>query len=414
MNYKNKLDKLADDGKDISVGIIGTGFMGGALASQLVSIKGVNPRVLINRTVDKAKNILINNGIPDDMIGFDLNSNKDFLVSDDINLAFTDKVDIVVDATGHPEQGARIASLALEKEKDLISFNIEADSAIGVHLAREAKIKGLIYSGISGDEPGAIKELYDFASLLGFEVLAVGKGKNNPLNKFIAPADVKNLSDGLMADKYVSFVDGTNTMIELCAVGNAIGFTPDVTGCHGVTSSIEDLPSILSLKSEGGVLNSYGALEYVFGIAPGVFALVRSDNKEVDHQMKFLKMGKGPNYALYRPFHLTGVEALVSICRAYFHREETIAPVEQTNEVAAIAKKDMAKGECFDTIGGSTFFGTLEKKEDFDKADHIPVALINEKAFAKEDIKKGEYLTSANTEIDTSSEIYKIKNEEVK
>ena len=414
MNYKNKLDKLADDGKDISVGIIGTGFMGGALASQLVSIKGVNPRVLINRTVDKAKNILINNGIPDDMIGFDLNSNKDFLVSDDINLAFTDKVDIVVDATGHPEQGARIASLALEKEKDLISFNIEADSAIGVHLAREAKIKGLIYSGISGDEPGAIKELYDFASLLGFEVLAVGKGKNNPLNKFISPADVKTLSDGLMAGKYVSFVDGTNTMIELCAVGNAIGFTPDVTGCHGVTSSIEDLPSILSLKSEGGVLNSYGVLEYVFGIAPGVFALVRSDNKEVDHQMKFLKMGKGPNYALYRPFHLTGVEALVSICRAYFHREETIAPVEQTNEVAAIAKKDMAKGECFDTIGGSTFFGTLEKKEDFDKADHIPVALINEKAFAKEDIKKGEYLTSANTEIDTSSEIYKIKNEEVK
>lgn len=409
MNYKNKLDKLADEGKEIRIAIIGTGFMGGALASQLLSIKGVKPSILINRTVGKAKSILINNGISNEKIAFDPKTDKDFLINDDISLAFSDKIDIVVDATGHPEQGAKIARLALDKAKDLITFNIEAESAIGVKVAKEAKKKGLIYSGISGDEPGAIKELYDFASLLGFEVLAVGKGKNNPLNKHITPDDVKESSSGLMADKYVSFVDGTNTMIELCAIGNAIGFKADITGCHGIHSTIDDLPSVLSLESEGGILKSYGALEYVFGIAPGVFVLVRSDNKEVDHQMKFLKMGKGPNYALYRPFHLTGVEALVSICRAYFHREETITPIEQTNEVAAIAKKDMKKGEYFDAIGGATFYGTLEVKEDFDKADHVPVALINSKTFAKKDIKKDEFLTSDNTAIDTSSEIYKYR-----
>lgn len=417
-NYRRKLDKLIDSGKEISVAVIGTGFMGEALVSQLNFLKGVSPRILINRNAEKAKNVALKSNIHESDLVFspkDFNINKNFLVSDDIDFALeNEQIDVIVDATGSPEMGAIVGSKAIENNKDIVTFNVEADSTIGLLLSKKAKEKDLIYTGIYGDEPGAIKELYDFSELIGLEVIAVGKGKNNPLDHSANPDSLKEKANksGLNPNMLVTFVDGTNTMNELCSVGNSIGFKPDITGCHGITSDIKQLADKIKLKSEGGILNSYKVLDFVFGIAPGVFAVVKTENKEMDFQMKFLKMGDGPNYVLYRPYHLTGMEAPISIFKAYFDREESICSTTQSSDVAAVAKIDMNVGDHFDSIGGYTVYGLLEEVNNFRNNKHIPATLINEKCYARKKISKGEFLTTDNTFVNDTSMIYKLRKEQ--
>lgn len=412
--YKRKLAELMENQKEISVAIVGAGFMGRSLIAQLLKMKGIQPRVVIDRNPEKAKKAYTKNHIHDLQVKT-MNRNickNMYYVSDDLSDAFqNDQIDVVIDTTGNSNAGAFIAQGAIRSHKHIVSFNVETDAAVGVALSRMAKQEGVVYTGIYGDEPGSIKELYDFADLLGFEVLVVGKGKNNPLDLSATPDSVreKALASKLKPEMLTSFVDATNTMIELASIGNAIGFVPDIPGCHGITTSVENLPEILSLKSEGGILNQYRTLEYVFGIAPGVFAIVRTDNIDMDYEMRFLKMGKGPNYLLYRPYHLTSIEAPLSILKAYFDGESSIEPFQMFNEVSARAKRNIRAGELLDGIGGYSCYGTLESFEDATVQKHIPISLVDALAVAKTDIQKGEYFTPENVSLNTDSHIYQLR-----
>ncbi len=122
------------------------------------------------------------------------------------------------------------------------------------------------------------------------------------------------------------FIDGTNTMIELTSAANALGFVPDVIGCHGPTTTANELGKLFSLKEQGGILNNYKTVDFAFGVAPGVYAIVTSDSDEVHDLMKYLKMGDGPNYAIYRPYHLTSLETPITIYNAIVEKESTISP----------------------------------------------------------------------------------------
>ena len=142
-----------------------------------------------------------------------------------------------------------------------------------------------------------------------------------------------------------SFKEGTKTMVEMALMANATGFVPDTRGAHGIESDVKSLPQKFSLKTEGGVLDKYKVVDFVNGIAPGVFAIVAHDLKSVNHEMKYLSMGDGPNYVLYRPYHLCSLETPLSVAMAVLENKATIAPKNGlVAEVMTVAKKDIKAG----------------------------------------------------------------------
>ena len=320
-------------------------------------------------------------------------------------------VDVVVDATGVPETGARIAMDAIFNHKHIVMVNVEADATVGPILNKLAKNAGVVYTGTAGDEPGSVMEIYDFADALGFDVLAIGKGKNNPIDYDATPDSVREeaLKKNLKPLRLASFVDGTNTMIEMVAMANATGFVPDIRGGHGPTT-VKELPDIFRLKEEGGILNSYGVVDYVHGIAPGVFAIVTTKLPQVHQEMRYLSMGDGPNYVLYRPYHLTSLETPITVARAYLYKEATIAPIGRpVAEVVTVAKRDLKKGESLDGIGEYTILGSIETYEKAKEENLLPIGLVNSNTVVKRDIKKGEFLTYDMVELDRDSMVYKLR-----
>ncbi len=421
LGLNNKLNKLDEMGKAIKVAIVGAGKMGKSMVSQLTLVKGMVPSLVANRSVEKAIEAYKLAGIKEEDIVV-TNSLKELnkaieegksVVTEYVDLASkVNLVETVVDATGAPEVGARLAMDSISNGKNIVMLNVEADAAVGPILYKKAKDAGVVYTGTAGDEPGSVIEIYEYAQGLGFDVLAIGKGKNNPINLEVTPETVyeeatkKRLNPRML----VSFVDGTNTMIEMTCMANATGLIPDIRGGHGVNGTVDELPGIFRLKKDGGILNKYGVVDYVNGIAPGVFAIITSENNEVNNLMEFLKMGSGPNYVLYRPYHLTSLETPATIARATLYNEPTIAPTKgMVAETVAVAKKNLKPGDKLDYIGGYTVYGTIETYENAKDNNFVPIGLIDENTIVRKNIKKGELLTKDSIKIDNSTFIYKLR-----
>lgn len=424
ISINRKLKALEEQNKKIKVGVVGAGLMGTGLISQMAAMKGITPAILVDRTEEKAIKAFEFAGISKDQIlvaksldevNYGMERGK-YIVSTNIEyVSKANLIDVVVDATGRPDAGAHIAMNSINNRKDIVMLNIEADATIGHILNRYAQEAGVVYTGSAGDEPGAVKELYDFADVLGFDVLALCKGKNNPLDFTITPDKLIERASKVKLNPRMltSFIDGTNTMIEMSVVANATGFIPDIRGCHGPDAELKTLPQLFSLKSEGGILNKYGIVDFVKGVAPGVFAVISSEKPIVNEQMRFLKMGDGPNYILYRPYHLTSLETPISVARAYFDKVATIAPLNQrpSAEVITIAKRDLKTGESLDSIGGYTVYGSLETYDIAKRENLVPVGLINENTKVIKDVKMGDTITYEDVILDNSY-ICKLRREQ--
>ena len=356
LKINRKLREMRDNGESIKLAIIGCGKMGGSLISQLSKLDAMEVKLVVDRNPRKAIKALTQAGIAEDKIIYtdDYNEGYEVLekgyvaVSTNYRLSYKLlQINAVVDCTGNPPFGAVIARKTIQYHKHMISFNVECEATVGPILHDMAKKAGVVYTGILGDEPGAIMELVDNAYGMGLEVLVAAKGKNNPLNNYATNEELEEEANSkkLSPRMLTSFVDGTNTMIELNSVCNAIGFLPDTLGCHGITTSPDKVVEDFKLKKDGGILNSYGVVDFSPGMAPGVFIIVTSDQEDVRDLMKFLGFGDGPNYLLYRPYHLTSLEAPITIFNAVVENEPTIAPIHgQVADTVAIAKRDIKKG----------------------------------------------------------------------
>lgn len=421
MSINNKLMKLEEDGKNIKVSLIGAGLMGKGMVSQMMLMKGMTPSLVVSRNIEDAIASYTLAGIrrEDIRIAKTLNDvnrameDGKFVVSD--NTEFGSKgnlIDVVVDATGSPEAGARIAMDSILNKKHIVMVNVEADVTVGPILNKLAKNADVVYTGTAGDEPGSVKEIYDFADALGFEIIAIGKGKNNPIDFDANPDTVREtaLRKNLKPLRLASFVDGTNTMIEMAAMSNSTGFIPDIRGGHGVHSDVKGLSDIFRLKKDGGILNNIGVVDYVHGIAPGVFVVVSTSLEQIHSEMKYLSMGNGPNYILYRPYHLTSLETPITVANAYFYKEATIAPIDgPVSEVVTLAKTDLKKGEYLDGIGEYKVLGTIEEYKKAKKENLLPIGLVNKETRVKRAVKKGEMITYDMVELDESSSIYRLR-----
>ena len=193
------------------------------------------------------------------------------------------------------------------------------------------------------------------------------------------------------------------------------GLVPDVIGGHGIASDVKSLNETYKLKEDGGILKQHGVVEYVNGIAPGVFVTVATDNEEIAYQMQYHSMGPGPLWTLYRPYHLCNLETPLTAAKVVIDGEPTIVPKNGlVSECITVAKIDLKAGQTIDGIGGYTTYGSICKHEEAKEKGYVPYGLVNHKAVMKRDVKKGELITYDDIELDTTTLIYKLRQEQDK
>jgi predicted homoserine dehydrogenase-like protein len=265
-----------------------------------------------------------------------------------------------------PDVGARAAIRSAFHGQQLAMMNVETDITVGPLVNAYAKQKGVLYAMAAGDEPAACKELYDFAVSCGFNVVAAGKGKNNPLDRHAKPTDEKWMKEaarrGLNPNMLIEFVDGSKTMIEMACVSNATGLIPDVRGMHGPITHREILNKTFALQKDGGILSRAGVVDYgIGGVHPGVFMIITTDHPRLRQALVYRDMGNGPYYTLFRPYHLCSIEVPLTCAMLDIRRKSNMAPLDRlVAEVFAVAKKELQPGDNLDGIGGSSFYSSID------------------------------------------------------
>ncbi|NUF26927.1 NAD(P)H-dependent oxidoreductase [Gilliamella sp. ESL0254] len=404
--YRQLLQREAND-NPIQVGVIGAGQMGAGMIAQIATIPGMCVTGISDINIEAAQKAAKD---------YLASSSKkhDVLVSKSFKEVIQSKnVEIIVDATGVPEVGAKIALETLLSKKHLVLLNVEIDITIGPLMHKLFNAADLIYTGSDGDEPAATLEMYEFAKSMGMEVLVVGKGKNNKLKIEANPdtaqaeADSKCMSSHMLA----AFQDGTKTMAEMNLLSNAMGFVPDIVGMHGIKGDLDSVLKDLNTKEQGGILNKFGVVEYVDGLAPGIFAIVKGQNTNVCQELNYLmKKGDRDHHILYRPFHLASLETPMTIAKAILNHDTAIVPYgAPVSETVAVAKKDIKCGEKLDGIGGFCVRGVIETHQDMKTNKNIPIGLISGNVIAKRNIAKGKFLTEDDVVLDETTTVWKLR-----
>lgn len=420
MEIFEHLQRLEAENDPIRVGLVGCGQMGSGLAHVTKQIVGMDTVVISDIDVSRPLATMAAMGIPESEIVVTsqagdaedaLRAGKYVVTEDAVMLAKLESLDAVVEATGITEVGARVAWNCVLHSKHVIMLNVETDVTVGPLLHRLAQKAGCVYTAASGDEPGVCKMLYNLAGTMGFEIVCLGKGKNNPIDFDATPdscreeAESKRMNPKMLA----AFKDGSKTMVELAAMSNATGLVPDIPGMHGVKVDVPDLNKVFIPKEDGGILSHLGCVDYSTGkVAPGVFAIITTPDPRIRVDMKFYSMGPGPYYTLYRPYHLCAIETPVSVAEAVLYGESTIVSKQMVSEVATIAKRDLKVGEIVGEIGSADIFGRTYTFEDAHAQKAIPLGLAPGGKVVK-DIAKGQLLTEENFAPNPDKFVYELR-----
>ena len=425
MELVRKLKQLEAAGTPISVGIIGCGQMGSGLAHTINNIQGMQVHAIADIDPEKAIRTFLDMGFDKGNICVEnragaaidaIRAGKVVVTEGALLMTDLDPLDANVEATGVPNIRARVAMESILKKKRIIMLNVETDITIGTYLDRMARKNGALYTVASGDEPGVCKMLYEQAVLAGFEVVSIGKGKNNRLDHNATPescmeeAASKDMSPKILA----SFKDGTKTMIEMAAVSNATGLLPDVPGMHGPKVEEEELLDVFVPRADGGIFSIRGTVDYSTGnIAPGVFVIVYSEDKRIRKDMEFITRAEGPYYLLMRPYHLCDLETPQSVAEAVLLNEVTVAADTMNSEVVAIAKQDLKAGDKVQGIGSADVFGRIFQYREAKVLGAVPIGLV-EDGVVQRDIRKGEVITYDHLQVDETSYICHLRKEQDK
>lgn len=414
MYLYDELCELEREGKRIRVGLVGAGFMGRGIVEVVEACPGMEVCAVCDIDIDRALSVFEEAGETSAVRVKSLEEGRKaaarrIVTASPRIITGLDSIDMVLEATGNPETGAEVAYLSIMNKKHVGMLNVETDVTVGPLLSRLAGSVGVVYTVCAGDEPAAVKELCDFAHMAGLSVVACGKGKNNPLDVCATPDSLSDAAHakGLNPKILTEFVDGTKTMVEMSCVANATGLTIDTRNMHGPVTTRDKLSQVFSLRKDGGILSREGVVDYMVGdLAPGVFAVVRPNGTIQDHMLKYLKIGEGPNYLLYRPYHLTSLEVADSIAWACLYGKPTIAGSGMLRtEVTAVAKTNLKKGDFIDGIGGFSVRGGIERFDAASKQSLLPLGLAAG-ARLKRDVENGEALTLGTVEIRDSLLLY--------
>ena len=404
----------------LRVGLVGCGQMGSGMVTLTYQSPGQRIRVIADLDVQRGVDAFTAVGLQrEDIVISDqpsaiegaLQKGRVAVTADALVLATVPSIDAVIEATGSTEIGAQVAYNAILRHKHVIMLNVETDVTVGWVLKQMADQAGVIYTVSAGDEPGAIMELYQFAKTMGFQVVCLGKGKNNPIDRDATPESCHDeaVGKGMNPKMLAAFKDGSKTMVEMAAVSNATGLLPDVPGMHGRKVEIAEFNSVYIPEEEGGILSRRGCVEYTTGkVAPAVFAIVTTDDPRIHNDMRFVSMGDGPYYTLLRPYHLCNIETPLAIVDAVLYGEHTVASTHLFSEVVPVAKRDLSRGEIVGEIGGGDYYGIIMTHPDAAARDAIPLG-VTPGAKVIEPVAKGELLTTQNLTADRSRFVYKLR-----
>jgi predicted homoserine dehydrogenase-like protein len=381
-----KLQEREQEGRPVKVCLIGAGVMGTEILATTGEMAGMDVSVVVDLTLERAVQGFIHSRKGGEVVATTAPKEAQRALDEGKRVATTDyrlaislrQVEAVVDATGSAEMGATVAMECFDHRKHLVMMNVECDVTIGPVLRRMAENAGVVYSLASGDEPAAILELYRFARAIGMEVVAVGKGKNNPLDLHATPEDleaqarVRRISSTMLCE----FVDGSKTAVEMAAVSNATGLVPDVRGMHGAQATVSELTRVFVPQSDGGVLSRGGVVDFAIGVHPGVFLVFTTTNARLREALVQRDMGNGPYYLIFRPYHLCSMEVPLTVAQAVFYGESCGHPGPRlVSECIAVAKRSLRPGETLDGIGGYCYRGSIDLAETVGREHLLPLGL---------------------------------------
>ena len=397
-SLNEKLSKLTSP---IRIGLLDAGYMGSGLFNVINDIKGMEVTALYDPDRKLAGEVAAGYGTPSPVIADSVE-----------HMCSLPEIDVVVDVTFDPALGAQAGYHASKNKKHLVSLNIEADVTVGFKLKKLFEENGVIYTVGDGDEPSELKKFYDHYKLLNFDVIACGKGKNNPLNVEATPDTVRGKlpRNGITARQVASFVDGSKTMFEMACLSNATGLVPDVRGMHGPEARLSEMTSIFQAKDRGGILEREGVVDYVTGteLSGGIFIIVRTHNKRLQSDLEYLKIGKGDTYLFYQRYHNWFVDLPLAVAKVCLEGKPTLVPLDEPScQVIAAAKRDLKSGDVLDGIGAFTVYGIIEKNTVAKQQNALPLGLA-EGMRVKKDVRRGEIITFDSVEREEESLLTKL------
>ena len=428
MNLQSLLAARLDAGKPVRVGLVGAGKFGSMFLAQVPSIAGLEVALICDRDVDRAKAACRT-------VGWDAARIARTQFSAGGRDACTDeRVEVVVEATGDPGAGIAHARAAIEARKPIVMVNVEADALAGPWLAAKARAAGVIYSLAYGDQPALIAEMVDWARSAGFVVAAAGKGtKYLPAYHAVTPDGVwehygltaqEARQAGMNSQMFNSFLDGTKSAIEMAAVANACDLAVPHDGLLFPPCGADTLATVLRPKAVGGVLERDGMVEVVSSLERdgravprdlrwGVYVVLKAANDYAAACFKQYGLPTdttGRYAAMYKPFHLIGLELSISVLNAVLRREPTGSCRTWRGDAVAIAKRALKAGETLDGEGGYTVYAKVIPATRSLERGALPIGLAHHVKLTR-DVAAGEILTAADVALDSSIEAVRVRRE---
>ncbi len=406
MNLHTLLRQRAADSKPLRVLLIGAGKFGSMFLSQVRRTPGLHLVAVADLSPQRARDSLARTGWPvEQYAAISLTDARQhgttFITADAATAIANDAIEIVIDSTGSPAAGIHHVLACCKHGKHIVMVNVEADALAGPLLAQRAREAGIVYSLAYGDQPALICEMVDWARAAGFEVIAAGKGtKYLPIYHEATPQTVwghygftpEQVAAGdFNAQMFNSFLDGTKSAIEMAAVANATGLTPAPGGLEFPPCGVDDLPRVMRPVTDGGHLTHRGQVEVVSNLERdgrpvfrdlrwGVYVSFAADSDYVRKCFKEygLHTDDSGNYAaMYKPYHLIGLELGISVASVGLRGEATGAATGFRGDVVSIAKRDLNEGEVLDGEGGYTVYGRLMPAAESLACSGFPIGLAH-------------------------------------
>jgi predicted homoserine dehydrogenase-like protein len=420
MNLSHLLNARRAAGKPVRVALIGAGKFGSMFLSQVPHTPGLEVPVIVDLDPERAREACRTVGWDDALIGATS-------FTDDGAKATSGHIEVIVEATGNPAVGIKHARAAIAAGKHIVMVNVEADVLAGPLLAEEARNAGVVYSLAYGDQPALAAEMVDWARATGFRVVAAGKGtKYLPAYHDVTPAGVwshygltvdEAQAAGMNPQMFNSFLDGTKSAIEMAAIANATGLEVPADGLLFPPCGVDDLPHVMRPRAAGGVLEKSGVVEVVSSLERdgrpvfrdlrwGVYVVLEAPNDYAADCFKQygLKTDSSGRYAaMYKPYHLIGLELNISVLSAALRHEPTGQPQGFRGDVAAVAKRRLRAGEMLDGEGGYTVWGKLMPAALSLGAGALPIGLAH-RVRLNNDVAHGAVVRWSDVEIDADDE----------
>ena len=423
--YQDLLSKQ-ESNKPVKVGLIGAGKFGSMFLSQVPTSIGLKVTAIADLDPDKAKKTCAEVGWTEELIA------STIYCDDAIEMMTKYDIDVIVEATGNPVVGIKHALASIENGLHIVMVNVEADVLAGGYLASKARSAGVVYSMAYGDQPALTCELVEWARSTGFKVVATGKGtKYLPTYHASTPDTVwkhygltaeQAIEAGMNSQMFNSFLDGTKSALEMAAIANATGLSAPDDGLMFPPAGVDDLAQVLRPISDGGLLEDKGVVEVVSslerdgkpvfrGLRWGVYVVIEAPNEYTAACFKQYGMNTddtGRYSAMYKPFHLIGLELNISILSAAILGKPTGMTQNFNADVVATAKKDLKTGETLDGEGGFTVWGKLKSATRSLEIGGLPIGLAHGVRL-KNNIAANTPIRWEDVEIDTSTQAYQIR-----